>query len=202
MAQDLKRRDAKNSAKRGRRPPRPLTPQRLENAALYYLGRYSASVAHFRRILLRRVARSSAVHGSDSEEGAAWVEELITRFLRAGLLDDCSWATAKTASMRRRGASALAIRQALRAKGVADDVIEQALAASGESAPDAEWRAAAALARRRRLGPYRKGATRADNQQRDLAIMARAGFSYPLARAVIGAATPDSLEAELQADSD
>jgi regulatory protein len=196
MARDLRRRDSGNAAKRGRRAPPPLTPQRLEKAALYYLGRYAASVAHFRRVLLRRVERSSAAHGSDRSVGAAQVEELIARFLRAGLLDDFTYAAAKASSMRRRGASGLAVKKALRAKGVAAETIERALAASGESVAEAEWRAAAALARRRRLGPYRKAATRADNRRRDLAALARAGFSYPLARAVIDAATPAALEAD------
>ena len=173
-----------------------MTPQRLEKAALYYLGRYAASVAHFRRVLMRRVARSAHAHGSDREEGAAWVEELITRFLRAGLLDDFAYAAAKTTSLRRRGASGLAVEKALRAKGVAVETIKRALAASGEPALEADRRAAAALARRRRLGPYREKATRADNRRRDLAILARAGFSYPLARAVIDAATPASIEVD------
>jgi len=53
--------------------------------------------------------------------------------------------------------------------------------------------AALALIRRRRLGPYRDSATRADFRAKDLAALARAGFSYDLARRVIEAETQDVL---------
>ena len=56
------------------------------------------------------------------------------------------------------------------------------------------WRAAAALARRRRLGPFRPAKDRKDRRARDLAAMARAGFDYDLAKKVIDAASPDALD--------
>ena len=59
-----------------------------------------------------------------------------------------------------------------------------------------EWRAAVALARRRRLGPYRPDNERKDKRARDLAAMARAGFDYDVARKVIDAASVDALDEE------
>ena len=44
-----------------------------------------------------------------------------------------------------------------------------------------------ALARRRRLGPWRSGPERAARRDRDLAALARAGFDLQTARAVIDA---------------
>ena len=57
-----------------------------------------------------------------------------------------------------------------------------------------EQRAAAALARRRLLGPYRPAEARKDHRLRDLATMARAGFAYDVARKVVDAASPDALD--------
>ena len=57
-----------------------------------------------------------------------------------------------------------------------------------------EQRAAAALARRRRLGPWRPAEARSGHRLRDLATMARAGFAYEVARRVIDAASPDALD--------
>ena len=59
-----------------------------------------------------------------------------------------------------------------------------------------ELKAAAAFARRRRLGPYRTK-DREPNRLRDLAALARAGFAYDLARKVIDAADPDALAGTL-----
>ncbi|MDE0409722.1 MAG: RecX family transcriptional regulator, partial [Alphaproteobacteria bacterium] len=47
-----------------------------------------------------------------------------------------------------------------------------------------------ALARRRRLGPWRDPAERAARRQKDLAAMARAGFRLDVARQVIDAEAP------------
>ena len=51
-----------------------------------------------------------------------------------------------------------------------------------------------ALARRRRLGPFRAEAERADRRHRDLAAMARAGFALAVARKVIDAADVAALD--------
>ena len=55
---------------------------------------------------------------------------------------------------------------------------------SGEGEVEDEHTAAHALARRRKLGPYRPG-ERAPYREKDLAAMARAGFSYGIAREII-----------------
>ncbi|MEI7606770.1 MAG: RecX family transcriptional regulator [Rhodospirillaceae bacterium] len=172
-------------------PPPPLTPDRLERAALRYLERFSASAASLRRVLARRVERSAREHGSDAAEGARWVEALILRYQASGLLNDAVYAEAKAVSLRRRGASARAIRDKLAAKGVEAEVAASALARTdedgghAEGADSADEEAARALARRRRLGPFRPDSARAEHRTKDLAALGRAGFSYETARRVI-----------------
>jgi regulatory protein len=52
----------------------------------------------------------------------------------------------------------------------------------------AELEAAATYARRRRLGPHRRDPeARAERRERDLAALARAGFSYAIAQQIIDA---------------
>ena len=172
-------------------PPPPITADRLERAALHYLERFSASAASLRRVLARRVERSAREHGSDPAEGARWIEALIERYRQSGLLDDAVYAEAKAGSLRRRGVSARAIRDKLAAKGVDNGTAAAALARADQDGghPDsgdaADEGAARALARRRRLGPFRPEAQRAEHRNRDLAALGRAGFSYETARRVI-----------------
>jgi len=73
--------------RKGRRAPRRATPQYLRAAALHYLERYATSAAHLRRLLVRKVARSAAAHGTDDAEGLRAVDALIADLLRLGLLD-------------------------------------------------------------------------------------------------------------------
>ena len=179
-----------------RRGPKKATPKYLENAALHYLGRFASSAENLRRVLMRKVDRSARAHGTDRAEGSAQVESLIRRFARSGLVDDAAYARARAASLARRGASARLIRAKLAEKGVGPDAVAAALAALADDGGDAELRAAVNLARRRRLGPFRatKGRPAKGEREKALAALARAGFSYDVAKRVIDAADADELE--------
>ncbi|MCC7049101.1 MAG: RecX family transcriptional regulator [Alphaproteobacteria bacterium] len=170
---------------RRRKVARPATRERLEKAALAYLERYASSAENLRRVLMRRVDRSARLCGTDRAEGAGWVDALIERYRRSGLIDDRTYAEAATRSLRRRGGSARMVRMKLKAKGVDADTVSAALDAASEGDADSEHKAAKAYARRRRLGPYAPAATRKERRMRDLAALARAGFSYDIARRVV-----------------
>ncbi|MDJ0684002.1 MAG: RecX family transcriptional regulator [Alphaproteobacteria bacterium] len=187
-----------------RRTPKKATPERLERAALHYLERFASSSENLRRVLMRRVARSAQFHAAEAgpdedRAGAASVDEIIQRFLRAGLLDDRAYAEARAASLHRRGASLRAIRMKLAQKGVDAETAEAALetlrrtlAEDADPGADPDFQAALNYARRRRLGPFRSK-DRADHRDRDLAALGRQGFSYDIARQIIEAENATSL---------
>ena len=183
------------------RKPARATPARLKNRALAYLGRYASSVENLRRVLMAIVERSARVHGTDRVDGAAAVEALVTRFAAAGLVDDRTYAEGRVRALRARGTAARAIRARLMAKGVDRAAIDQALAVVDVDEREPDVAAATALARRRRLGPYRPPAARPANRQRDLAALARAGFACDISRRVIEAASADLLLLELGEES-
>ena len=186
--------------RRGRKPshgPHRITPTYLENAALFYLERYSASVAHFRRVLMNKVRRSARFHGTGIKEGARIVENLIERYQRSGLLDDDRYAEAKARHLHERGTAIRGIRAKLRKKGVTDEAIEGAVAKLREATVRPDLVAAAAYVRRRRFGPYRQGENRSEHFKRDLAALGRSGFSFEVARQVLEAESIDALEALL-----
>ena len=163
------------------RPPRPYDRARLRRAALDHLTRYATSSANLARVLERRLARAAA-RGADNPADGEDVAAIIAELTRLGLLDDEAYARAKAEALRRRGASARGVAATLAAKGLPREAAAEWLAGEG---PDAELRAAWALARRRRLGPFRPPAERAVRRDRDVAALARAGFEPGAALAVI-----------------
>lgn len=163
---------------------------------MFYLERFATSSANLRRILMRKVERSAGHHGTDAGEGAAEVEQLIGRFERSGLLDDAAYAQARAKTLHRRGTSARAIRGKLMEKGVGAEHIELALHLLAGGGANADLTAAVTLARRRRLGPWRAPQERKERHDKDLAALARAGFSYDVALRVIEAPSADDLEGE------
>jgi len=182
-----------------RRPTAPVTAKTLENAALVYLARYQTSAENLRRILARRVERAARAGPLDRATASLWIERLIARFRMAGVLDDRAYAAARVASLRRAGAATRAIRARLLKKGVPPDVVEAALK-PGDDRDHVDLIAAVVLARRRRLGPYRRGGKADGWRERELALLARAGFSYAVARTVVDAKSVEDLERRARND--
>lgn len=164
-----------------KKPPRKVTPAYLQRAALTYLERYASSAENLRWVLRRKVDRRCRLRGEDPSEFHEMIDEVVTKSLRIGLIDDSRYAEARVATLRRRGGSTRAIQAKLSAKGVDRATIATVLEGGEE---DDEEKAAHALARRRKLGPYRPG-ERAPYRDKDLATLARAGFRFDVARRTI-----------------
>ena len=174
------------------------TPKRLERAALHYLERYASSSENLRRVLMRRVERSARTHGTDHEEGAAAVDEIVRKFKEWGYLNDRAYAEMRVGGLHRRGTSRRAIRHRLALKGVPEDDIEAALEALASEIVDPDRRAAIAYARRRRIGPWRRDDRDRDRfRDRDLAALGRQGFSFDVALWIVDAESPDACEISL-----
>jgi len=160
-----------------------ITPAYLERAAISYLERHASSGANLRRILARKAQRRSG--GPPEEEILMLIDQVVEKAVRSGLVDDRIYAETKTASLLRRGASARLVGARLAAKGLDRDIVGAVLS---EAAPD-EFAQARRYAERRRLGPYRSVPDPA-RRERDLAALARAGFSYRAASAALDGEDP------------
>jgi regulatory protein len=168
-----------------------LTRARLANIVAFYLQRFSASESHLRAVLGRRIRRDLARRDELSPtrlaEAGAWVDEVIAELKRQGLVDDVAYALGRAARDRRLAKPPMRTRAALRARGVASDVAAEA---TRDNSGDAEWAAALALARRRRLGPYRATGRSPDSDRRDLAALARGGIGFTTAKRVMALTEP------------
>jgi len=169
-----------------RKVPRKATRRYLENAAEYYLQRFATSTANFRRVMMQKVRASAHHHDTDPEEGAAVIEDLVKRFQRVGVLNDARYAELRAGSIHRRGGSKRSITAKLKEKGLAEGDIESAYEALKEDSENPELEAATTFAKRRRLGAYRTAPPKDKQHEKDLAAMARAGFSYDMAIKVLG----------------
>jgi len=169
----------------------------LERWALHYLGRYASSAENLRRVLARRARRRLDGDRETLAEVQVRIDALVARCRESGLVDDAAYAGAQARARLRRGQSLRTIRAGLAAKGVGSDDAAAALEALREEAGDPDLAAACAFARRRRLGPYRRGA---GDRVKELAAFARAGFSRDAARAVLACADPDAAEALARGD--
>lgn len=142
-----------------------------------YLERFGGTADRVRRVLEKRAARSVEELGTDPAEAARAIDAVIEKLARLGFLDDARFIAGRVRALRRRGKSARAVRATLVAQGLDAELVERALSDD----PSDDLDAARALVRRRRLGHYRPAEEREAQRERDLARLARAGFSYDVA---------------------
>jgi regulatory protein len=148
----------------------------LNELALFYVGRYATTRAKLSGYLQRKL-RDRGWNG----ETAPDIDRLVQRFAETGLVDDASFAMAKSRSLSERGYGGRRVRQALRAAGIdeADGEVAQKLAADEAAASILRF------ARRRRIGPFADATPDRAGRERAMAAMIRAGHSFELAKAVI-----------------
>ena len=180
-----------------KRPARPITAKYLQNAATFYLERYPSTAEGLRRVLSRRVRKAEMLEAPVMDNVKQAIEAVVAKFVDAGVIDDKAFAQTKARALHRRGSSTRLTRQKLSFAGVDGDTLDKAMEGLDQELDtdpkQREWQAAVALARRRRLGPFRQK-DRKEHRDRDLAAMARGGFEYQLAKKVIDATDPDALD--------
>lgn len=181
-----------------RKVARPITAKYLQNAATFYLERYPSTAEGLRRILNRRVRKAEMLNAPVMENVQQAISVIVQKFVDAGMVDDKAFAQTKARALHRRGTSSKLTRQKLQHAGVDRETLDKAMEGLDEELHldprQRELKAAVALARRRKLGPFRAEKDRKDRRAKDLAAMARGGFDYQLARKVIDAADADTLD--------
>lgn len=167
-----------------RRNPQPLTSARLEELALAYVARFATTQAKLAAYLQRKLHE----RGWDGD-GSPPVEALVCRYAELGYLDDAAWARMKTGSLLRRGYGARRVGQALGQAGITEDL------RAGMHPPEGEQRRAAlAMARRRRFGPFSVQVPDRPAREKQIAAMLRAGHPLDIARGIVDASDPEAAE--------
>ncbi|WP_336982186.1 regulatory protein RecX [Altererythrobacter fulvus] len=169
---------------RQKRLPRPLDRARMEEMALAYVARFATSAAKLEAYLKRKLRE----RGWDGE-GQPDVAALVGRYVELGYIDDETYARAKAGGLLRRGYGPRRVSQALGAAGIAEDIRESVQASEAE-----ERRAALALARKRRFGPFGAGVADRAMREKQIAAMLRAGHALDSARELVDAPSAEAAE--------
>ena len=163
---------------RGRRVKPPLDAGGLEQAALFYAGRYATTRARLAAYLGRKVRERGW-----AEAHSPPIEALVERMATLGYVDDRAFASARAGALMRRGYGARRVGEALRAAGIADEDGAEAR----ETAEAGAWDAALRFAERRKIGPFSPGETDRPAREKAYAAMLRAGHPPALARRIVAA---------------
>lgn len=155
----------------------------LREAALAHLARYATTRAGLVAVLDRRIMRwLRAVDGGEAAAeqavaARAAARRVADRLVELGVVNDAAFAEGRARSLNRAGRSRRAVAAHLAARGIGAETAQAVLPED----PEAEFAAAVAHARRRRLGPFRTVAADPARLQKELAAFARAGFARDVA---------------------
>jgi len=179
--------------KREFKPPKKISEKYLYNSGLAYLQRFPASSAHFKTVMMRKVDRSGRHHiDQDRVQCEKWLDALIVKFQELALLDDEAYLKGMVTSLRRRGMASRQIEMRLTQKGLQKSNIIKEIKNYDrdefddceDGSPNGDFHAALIYARKKRLGPY--DINERKTPEKAMASLARAGYSYDIAKKVIG----------------
>jgi regulatory protein len=160
------------------RPGRPLDEETLERLALFYVGRFATTRAKLRTYLTRKL-RERGWQGS----GEPALVPLVERLSALGYIDDAAFASARAASLQRRGYGERRVAQMLAAAGIED----AEAAPAREQAHGLRLESALRFAEKRRIGPFAPARMDRPGRERAFAAMARAGHPIDIIRKVLDA---------------
>lgn len=175
--------------------PKLVTAAYLERAALHYLGRFNSTHANLKAVLERKVRRRNEGSMAPSTEQLGWICEVADKCVKYGYVNDEQYARQRFESLLRKGKPLRTIAQDLRYKGVPGEIAEAVMAqAQQDPEKDLDLVAAAAYARRRRFGPFRRADRLNDEKiEKEKASMMRAGFPYALVTRIMEASEDELL---------
>ena len=198
-----KREYRKTRDKKTKRKP-PISETWIKNAGLKYLGRFSASEQHFRYTMLQKIRNAESRESDDAAVHQNWIDAAVKLAKEYGFLDDQKYADALANSLKRRGLAKSAARQKLRQKRLGqvqiDKALEQSYMQSDEAGIDPNLFAAARAAKKKRLGPWGPENIDYPTLQKQLAKLARRGFSYGIAKQVLQASLKEAEQWLLDGD--
>jgi len=181
--------------------PEPPTESSLREAAIAHLARYASTHTGLARVLVRRIdnwarrARRTGDRDQITDQATtakALIDPIVTKLVAIGAIDDASYAKIRSRSLTRAGKSGRAVAATLSAKGVPAEITKQTLPPD----PAREMGACLVAAKKRRLGPF-SGTPGTEARNRELATLARAGFSERTSRELFKL-TREEAEEQLQ----
>lgn len=187
--------DRRFGGRHEKRAKPPLTETKLRDLALHYAARFASTGARLEGYLLRKIRERGLAEDADGRTMEVDVPALVARLVELGYVDDDAYARMRVRDLGARGYGARRVEESLRHAGVGEGLRREH--APGEAA---SRRAAALMARKKRLGPFGAGGEGMDPlaqrkaHEKAVAAMLRAGHQYDHVKVILAATRPDAVE--------
>jgi len=169
-----------------KRSPKKITFQNLEKFAFKYIERFSTSENQLRIILKKKIIKSSYFFKIKVEDHIDYIDLIIEKFKKIGLIDDKKYSESRALNLVKRGFSKKKILFNLKQKGISSETIEIALNNLKKFFFNYELASALIYAKKKKIiGSEMNLEKSFKNNQKKLMKMASAGFSYSISKKII-----------------
>ncbi len=173
-----------------------ISEKRLMNIAVYYLSKYESSAENLRKILENRV-KKDVLKGAEPEENShQWIENILKNLKEKNYLNDERFTQNRVKKYLDAGKSEKFIRLKLLQAGVDIELQNDIIKNHYSENPDKELQAACRLVKKKKLGHFRLEKKSQNDYKKDLAVLARAGFSFSIAKKALETKENQSAEYE------
>ena len=159
---------------------KPISEQRLYNITLFYLERFDASALKVKQMLERRIQKEKAKGALVPNNTQELIQNVILKMQNLGYINDERFAQTKIKKLCSAGKSKSFILNKLKQAGITGEIAKKLLSEFDLENESSDYTRAEQWLKKHRKGQFRsKNAD--DFYQKDLAALARAGFSYEIA---------------------
>ena len=156
----------------------------IRNFAYSYLEKYSPSKQQLRIYLFKKLIKPKQ-NISSKKEIFNLIDSIITTLVDNKFISDKHYSDIKSKTFLKRGYSLNKIRYSLIKKGIDEKYIKASISKIKEKESDPDFFSAIKLCKKRRIGPIREENNRSLFYKKDIAILARSGFSYELSKKIL-----------------
>ena len=156
----------------------------IRNFAYSYLEKYSPSKQQLRIYLFKKLIKTKQ-NISSKKEIFNLIDSIITTLVDNKFISDKHYSDIKSKTFLKRGYSLNKIRYSLIKKGIDEKYIKASISKIKENESDPDFFSAIKLCKKRRIGPIREENNRSLFYKKDIAILARSGFSYELSKKIL-----------------
>ena len=156
----------------------------IRNFAYSYLEKYSPSKQQLRIYLFKKLIKTKQNIPS-KKEIFNLIDSIIATLIDNKFISDKHYSDIKSKTFLKRGYSLNKIRYSLIKKGIDEKYIKASISKIKEKESDPDFFSAIKLCKKRRIGPIREENNRSLFYKKDIAILARSGFSYELSKKIL-----------------
>lgn len=160
----------------------------LDSSARDYIARFPVGRDALEQVLLRRVNKHQFAENDPAQDAAKTaLTKVLDDLEQEGAFSATVRLTKERDSLIKRGRSPRVAMRKLAEKGASRDALDDL----GAVDPEIEFQVALTIARKRRIGPYRRNPVDRAGMRREEGILARAGYRHDIIQRIMETNTDD-----------